>query len=236
VAEADREPTPAAGGPGLSGAAAELERSLGALGDPTRRAILLDLLGDPTPRTVDEVAGTAGVHRTVAFGHLERLSDLGFLVKSKRRGRLGKPAALYAAGSTPVSLQFPARQSTVLAGLLAAGLAEMGEPGRELARSVGRRFGSAAATGPAGSVAEALAPLQALGGDYRVRGTRIDAGNCVFREACAAASAVVCGLHAGILEGALRGAGIDVRVVPAPVEPPAGCTYRVTTEPAAPAA
>ena len=58
-----------------------------AIQDPTRRRILLALVHDGRPRTVDEMAEVAGVHRTVAFGHLERLVALGHLEKRQRRGR-----------------------------------------------------------------------------------------------------------------------------------------------------
>ena len=217
---------------GTGTAPAELERTIAAVADPTRRGILLGFLHDATPRTVDEVAESAGVHRTVAFGHLERLAGLGYLVKSKRRGRLGKPAALYSPSVGVLSVQLPARQHLLLGTLLAAGLEGLGEHGQELARSAGLGLGARLGPPPGATVAEALEPLQALGGDYRTQGTRIVAGTCIFREACVEAPAVVCGLHAGILEGALRGAGIEVRVLPAPHPATGGCSFRLTTVPA----
>src|SRR5579864_4683736 len=68
----------------------DMERALGALRDFTRRDILLRFYSDPRPRSVDDVAKTAGVHRSVAFDHLERLVALGYLDSERRRGFPGK--------------------------------------------------------------------------------------------------------------------------------------------------
>lgn len=209
-------------------AASDLGRTISALQDPTRRAILLAFLRDQRPRTVDDAAQLAGVHRTVAFGHLERLTDLGFLAKGKRRGRLGKPAALYAPRESILSVQYPVRQFVVLAGLLASVLANLGPEGPEAAKAAGRRFGEDLAGSKARSVDDALAPVQVLGGEYSVEGDRVHADNCIFFEACSQASQVICGLHAGILQGALRGAGMTLTVKPAGHVAPFSCDYELT--------
>lgn len=187
--------------------AATIERLVGALQDPTRRGILLSFYDDPAPRTVDEVAAQAGVHRTVAFQHLERLASLGYLATSQRRGVPGKPANLYALAAGPLELHHPARQFAVLAGLLASGLEELGDAGIAAARAAGRRHAALLCTDPAPTPEAALRPLALLGGSYEVDGDRVLARNCVFREACASAPHVVCQLHAGMIEGALEGAG-----------------------------
>jgi predicted ArsR family transcriptional regulator len=206
-------------------ALAAIERLVPALQDPTRRGILLGFYDDPRPRSVDEVAAGAGVHRTVAFGHLERLVTLGFLGVSQRRGLPGKPAKLYRLVAGPLELHHPARQFATLAGLLAAGLERFGEPGVAAAREAGRRHGAALGGRPASTPAEALVPLALLGGDYEVRGERVLARNCIFREACASAPEVVCQLHAGMIEGALAAAGTPRRVEPGGGEEHAACVY-----------
>jgi predicted ArsR family transcriptional regulator len=50
---------------------------LRALADSTRRRILTSLQGRTEAVTVDEVAAAQGIHRTVAFEHLELLARLG---------------------------------------------------------------------------------------------------------------------------------------------------------------
>ena len=203
-----------------------------AIQDPTRRRILLALVHDGRPRTVDEVAAVVGVHRTVAFGHLERLAALGHLEKRQRRGRRGKPASLYSIRTPLLSLSYPARQFRLLAGLLGAGLSDLGERGRAAARDRGRRFGATLAGGPATTVVAALRPLDAAGMEYTVDGDDVSTAGCVFREACDEARDVVCTLHAGVLEGALGAAGIEMRVEPRGPAHVSGCHFRLV-EPAA---
>jgi predicted ArsR family transcriptional regulator len=211
--------------PSVSGG---IERLVTALQDPTRRLIFLSLVRDGEPRTIDDLAELVGVHRTVAFTHLERLADLGYLEKSQRRGRLGKPASLYSAKPGVLSFTYPARQYVALAGILAAGVHSVGDAAPGAAKAAGVRFGEDAARPGARSVVEALTPLDALGADYSVEGERILAGNCIFLEACDQAREVICSAQAGILEGALCAAGIEATVVPEGPLPTRGCAYRLT--------
>ena len=219
AAQPEHEPRPAE---------AAIERLVAALQDPTRRHILLSFYSEPRARTVDEVAEAAGIHRTVAFGHLTRLTVLGFLAVQQRRGLPGKPANLYHLVAGPLELHHPARQFATLAGLLAAGLDRFGDDGVEAAREAGRRHGaSLVPRHQAGSPAEALLPLVALGADYDVAGDRVRARNCIFQEACASAPHVVCQLHAGMIEGALEAAGTPRRVEPHDHDASAPCVYRL---------
>src|ERR671937_255934 len=119
----------------------ELDQAVEALQDPTRRGILLAFFNDREPRTVDEVAAAAGIHRTVAFSHLERLRGLGYLAAANRRGRRGKPARVYSLERGPVELSYPPRRYQVLASLLADALAGFGEKARGAARAAGRAYG-----------------------------------------------------------------------------------------------
>jgi predicted ArsR family transcriptional regulator len=73
----------------------ELDQTIGALQDSTRRRILLDFYAHDGEWTVDDVAKAVGVHRTVAHRHLERLAALGYLEAGLRRGKQGKPAKFY---------------------------------------------------------------------------------------------------------------------------------------------
>lgn len=191
----------------------EIERVASALREPTRRRILLAFLDDPRPRTVDEVAELAGVHRTVAFNHLERLLGLGYLAGGTRRGVPGKPAKVYRPAGRPLELSHPQRRFGELAGLLARALAGLGPEGAQAAHAAGVAHASE------------LGDLEDLGADYEVGADRITARNCVFLEACDRARPVVCGLHAGLLEGALRGRGLKVQVLPGGRVGPAGCTF-----------
>jgi len=204
----------------------DLERAVAALQDPTRRGILLAFYRDPGPRTVDEVSVAAGVHRTVAFGHLERLRALGYLSAGSRRGLRGKPARLYSLVAGPLELTHPPRRYRLLAALFEESLARLGGRGRESAHEAGRAFGAARGQSGTGKqdVVTALRQLQELGGEYEVRGEKITARDCVFLEACR--DGVACDLHAGSLEGVLNGSGVEARVLALGREN-GGCSYRL---------
>jgi len=205
----------------------DIERFISATQDPTRRRILLALVGGGE-RTVDELAELSGVHRTVAFNHLERLTRLGYLEKSKRRGRLGKPATLYRSVGTHLSSSYPQRQFMLLATLLAAGLATAGQQGHRAARAAGVQLGERQPSTGADSVSKALGALAWLGADYAVADETVLARNCVFAEACASSREVICGVQAGLIEGTLHGAGLPVSVQPLGPTSSCACAFRLT--------
>ncbi len=173
-------------------ARSEVEAIVDVLADPTRRGILLAFHADPRPKTAGEVAAEAGVHRTVAFAHLERLVRAGLLAVETRRGRPGRPAKLYRPGPGPVGFWYPPRRFLELARLLAEALGGQGPAGERAAHDAGRRWGAG------------VGDLEAIGDRLRREGDRVLVTSCVFREACR--EEVVCWLHAGVLEGVLGGA------------------------------
>jgi predicted ArsR family transcriptional regulator len=188
------DPYPNSGG-GRRGVATDLERALGALRDFTRRDILLRFYSDPKPRSVDDVARAAGIHRSVAFDHLERLVALGYLEVERRRGLPGKPAKIYRLAAGPVQISHPMRRYDLLAEELASVLdvAAITEAGR----SFGRRLARPGVT----SVIAALEPMTELGAQYETeRAGRIVCHNCLFAEACRRAP-TICNFHAGVIEG-----------------------------------
>ena len=200
-----------------------------ALQDSTRRRMLLDLVDDDVPRTVDEVAGRAGVHRTVAFTHLERLAALGYVTKTRRRGHRGKPAALYQARAGVIELSLPARQFLLLGRVLGTALGSLGPRGRAAARAHGRVAGLGLGAPSAPTVGDALRALNELGTTYTVDGRVVATRHCVFREACDDARDIVCNLHAGLIEGALEAADIHASVSPRGPVSDAGCAFTLTT-------
>jgi len=210
----------------------ELEQTMAALRDPTRRRILLGFYDNSVDRTIDDVAAGAGVHRTVAFQHLERLAALGYLTTDQRRGLRGKPAKVYRLARGPIELSHPARLHRQLAGLLARALDRLGGAGRAAGREAGRNFGRSVGVQRAGpGLEEALVPLTALGGRYVLKPEgELAAVNCVFREACVEAPLVVCGLHAGMLEGVLAAAGQPHSVLPLGPRPGDGCAFAIEPE------
>src|SRR5687767_4427522 len=162
----------------------EINRTISALQDPTRRRILLDFYVHQVHQpewTSAEVAGAVGVHRTVAHGHLERLVALGYLSSSQRRGTAGKPAKLYRLAGKQIDLSYPLRRFARLSALLAEGL--RGVPGGiEIAHEAGRRYGASLVSKPAKSAESVLDQLAPLGAEYKLVGNEeVLAQNCIFR-------------------------------------------------------
>ena len=207
---------------------AEIDRTVSALQDPTRRRILLDFYVHQPEWTTSEVAAAVGVHRTVAHAHLERLVALGYLIPSQRRGTTGKPAKLYRLTERQIELSYPIRRFARLAALLGQALRESPD-GIGAAREAGRGHGASLVTKPARSAESVLHELIPLGAEYVLSDGDIVARNCIFRQACEQAQDIVCELHAGILEGALRKAGLDLRTEPYRNFEQKGCAYRVLT-------
>ena len=92
--------------------AGDMERALGALRDFTRRDILLRFYADRKPRSVDDVARESGVHRSVAFEHLERLVVLvrgvagrkSFRADSRQERQIGHPLEILRRTNPTISI------------------------------------------------------------------------------------------------------------------------------------
>ena len=99
--------------------------ALSSLGDATRRRIYDHVSAQPAPVSREEVAAAAGVGRTLAAYHLDRLAAEGLLVvtQERRTGRsgpgAGRPAKLYARSQDEVSVSVPPRDYHLAARLLA---------------------------------------------------------------------------------------------------------------------
>ena len=199
--------------------APDMERALGALRDFTRRDILLRFYTDRKARSVDDVAAVAGIHRSVAFDHLERLVALGYLEVERRRGLPGKPAKIYRLSAGPLQISHPMRRYDVLAEALARTL------DRPAMTAAGRSLGESLARPRAGSMPAALEPMIEMGAEYEVaRGGGIVCTNCLFAEACRRAPGI-CFFHAGVIEGLTGHDGVDALGF----HNAFGCAYQVRT-------
>ena len=191
--------------------APDMERALGALRDFTRRDILLRFYTDRRPRSVDDVANAAGIHRSVAFDHLERLVALGYLEVERRRGLPGKPAKIYRLTAGPLQISHPMRRYDVLAEALARSLERhASDGGRGAMREAGRELGAALARAGVTILPAALEPMVEMGADYEMaRGGELVCTNCLFAEACRRAP-TICFFHAGVVEGLAHRDGVRV--------------------------
>jgi predicted ArsR family transcriptional regulator len=207
--------------------ASDMERALGALRDFTRRDILLRFYADRKPRSVDDVAKAANVHRSVAFEHLERLVSLGYLESERRRGLPGKPAKIYRLTAGPVQISHPMRRYDVLAEALGRSFQALGDSGRIAIREAGRVYGAGLARPQGRSISSAIEPLTELGGEYDIGpGGSVECTNCLFAEVCRR-TPLICSFHAGLLEGLIEKSTGEVAVESMGHRAPDGCAYTV---------
>ncbi|MGC8473735.1 MAG: hypothetical protein ACP5PW_04920 [Candidatus Dormibacteria bacterium] len=200
------------------------ERMVLALQDATRKRILFSFYSDPRPRTVDQVVSMAGVHRSVAYAHLERLVGLGYLATGLRRGSRGRPAKTYRLAPEPPSAEPPAHGLLTTLRMLSEAIGELGARGRAAARGSAVRLGRSLA--PAGSSPGSwLEPLAELGDRLRLEPPgQVVVERCAFRDACAAEPALVPTLHAGLIEGVLERSPLRGRVTPSRCQA-GGCVF-----------
>lgn len=197
--------------------------SLGILGDPVRRRLYLHVVSSPEAVGRDEAARVAGISRSLAAFHLDRLVDAGLLEPEYRRltGRsgpgAGRPAKLYRPRGE-ISVTVPERDYELAARLLIQGLRRSEAPdeaaleGTALER--GRAMGAEARAAirgrktraaVAGAVVEVLRdqgfhPSTEPDGTIRLR-------NCPFDALADGYPETMCRLNLDLLRGLLEGLG-----------------------------
>jgi predicted ArsR family transcriptional regulator len=195
--------------------------ALSNLDDPVRRLLYEYVASQDRPVGRDEAASAAGIGRTLAAYHLDKLAEHGLLNVSyerlgKRRGQGGgRPAKLYSRAPDERTVSVPPRDY-LLAGRLLIAAAEDDVNGStreailEAARALGAEAGRArkkrrAASVPARRRAVVAAlrergyePYEDDGGVLRLR-------NCPFHELAQQNPGVVCAMNLALLEGLLAG-------------------------------
>lgn len=195
------------------------------LQDPVRRRLYEFVAGRGREVGRNEAAEAAGVARTLAAFHLDKLVDAGLLEAGSRRltGRsgpgAGRPAKVYRRSAGERGVSVPARDYRTAAGLLAeaAEAAGLDVEVRDAARRRGRALrGPGGACGDLGELAEVLSargydPVPDEGGAVlRMR-------NCPFHVVAEAFPPLVCGMNLALLEGLVEGSSqVRVRMDPRP--------------------
>jgi predicted ArsR family transcriptional regulator len=195
------------------------------LREPTRRALYEYVERQPAPISRDQAAEALGLTRPLAAFHLDRLVEAGLLTADYRRlsGRsgpgAGRPAKLYRRSRRQVEVSLPRRDHQLLAGLLAAAMAQAGPdssaagPAREFGRSLGsrgrRRLRSRIVAAP--RLADCIqAVLETIGFEpYRAISGELRARNCPFGPLSKRFTPVVCGVGQALVGGVIEGVGAD---------------------------
>ncbi|MFD2467390.1 helix-turn-helix transcriptional regulator [Amycolatopsis silviterrae] len=193
--------------------------AIAVLQDPVRRRLYDYVAGQDHDVSRNEAAEGAGIQRTLAAFHLDKLVDAGLLETESKRlsGRsgpgAGRPAKLYRRSGVERQFSVPARDYRVAADLLAE-VAETARLDVEL-QAAARREGRAA--GPVENLAAAEAVLTARGYEPRQDGDVVRLANCPFHVLSQRHPGLVCGMNLALLEGLLEGAeGVRARMDPRP--------------------
>ncbi|WP_112247640.1 helix-turn-helix transcriptional regulator [Kribbella monticola] len=190
-------------------------QAIAALEEPTRRQLYELVVRSPTPVGKDEAAAAAGVPRTTAAFHLDKLVGEGLLsvVYERRSGRhgpgAGRPAKLYRRSDLEVEVSLPERTYDVAGRLLAAALEDAESTGESPVRALGRhaaRYGRTLGETARGT-GDVVQVLERQGFEPRQDGPDILLGNCPFHQLASEHPQLVCGMNLQLMEGLLDGLG-----------------------------
>jgi predicted ArsR family transcriptional regulator len=201
-------------------------KALSALGDATRRAVYDHVSRQADPVSRDEAATAAGIGRTLAAYHLDRLAAEGLLTVTyeRRWGRsgpgAGRPAKLYARAEREISVSVPPRDYHIAARLLADAAASDTEGHtRHALTAAAERLGH--------EIAREAPPAAQLEPLLRERGYEpfhddedvLRMRNCPFHAVAQRHPEIVCEMNLALLGGVvagLRDCGLTATLEPGP--------------------
>jgi len=204
----------------MSALAANRAAALAALADPVRRAVydIVARAQDAVGR--DAAATAAGVPRSTAAFHLDRLVDAGLLTVEYRRlsGRsgpgAGRPAKLYRTVSGELIGSVPERHYELAADILAAGAERADRDGVSVAAAAAARSRGHEIASGAGGIDAALDAC-GYAPESDAQGTVV-MHNCPFHALARRHSELVCAVNLALVEGLLEGAGDTRTAYPVP--------------------
>ncbi|MBT2481951.1 metalloregulator ArsR/SmtB family transcription factor [Streptomyces sp. ISL-94] len=199
--------------------------AIAALQDPVRRRLYEYVAAQGREVGRNEAAEAAGVARTLAAHHLDRLAEAGLLESGSRRltGRsgpgAGRPAKVYTRARAEWAVSLPARDYRTAAELLAEAAEQAGLDAGLCAAA--RRRGEAlrGSAAPCGGLEEAMEVLAARGYEPHLEGAEGAEGtagaaapvvrmrNCPFHAVAERFPPLVCGMNLALLEGLLGADG-----------------------------
>jgi predicted ArsR family transcriptional regulator len=198
---------------------------LATLDDPVRRSLYFYVISRAGEVGRDEAARAAGVSRTLAGFHLDRLAregllEISFRRLSARRGPgAGRPAKLYRRSSHQLDVSLPQREYGLAARLLATAIDTSSGPETRralsrTARKTGKRIGADArarvGARPARKrlVESTLAALAAHGYEPEQAAGEIRLRNCPFHALASEHTELVCRMNLALIEGVADGLGL----------------------------
>src|SRR5829696_2222891 len=194
--------------------------AIGLLQDPVRRALYGHVVASGGEVSRNQAAEAAGVARSLAAFHLDKLVEAGLLEATFRRlgdrrgPGAGRPAKLYRRAAGEVAATLPPRTYETAAHLLAETVEQAGADlelqaaARRAGAEAGRRIAAEASAGPdpAPAVEQVLA---ARGYEPYRDGDALRLRNCPFANLSAEFPVLVCAMNLCLIEGLLDGLGQD---------------------------
>lgn len=196
------------------------------LGDPVRRGLYRHVAGSPGEVGREAAAEAAGISRSLAAFHLDKLVEAGLLEVCFRRlsGRsgpgAGRPAKLYRRAEGEHAVSVPSRSYGTAGRLLAEVVEQAGLDGalQAAARAAGEAEG-----GASGGGSDPEEVLRSCGYEPFWDDGTLRLHNCPFHALAAQFPALVCGMNLAGIEGLLAGLpeGREWRAAMDPI--PQGC-------------
>ncbi len=190
-----------------------------ALADPHRVRIVEELRAAPDGHDVRELGHRLGLHENTVRWHLGLLADAG-LVESRpaAKGKPGRPRMLYVlrpGAGQPAGRDEHRLLATVLTGTVAGfpdGERRAEEAARAWGRYLVRRPSPLERIDDGAAVAEVARLLDEEGFAAEAHGTEIHMRRCPFHALAETNPGVVCGVHRGLMAGALEELASELEV------------------------
>ena len=195
-----------------------------------RAALLETLQAQPEPTTLAALAASTGLHENTLRGHLEGLEASGLVQRSPAPpGGRGPPAQLYPAAAPRAPTQLARHappQAAAIHPTSSAPREDAAAAGADWGRDLAREKGMPATPGETAARRQVIALLEDLGFAPEVdrQQSRVRLTRCPLLEAAHRHPDVVCGVHLGIVRGALEEYGAaGVRPELYPFSEPGAC-------------
>ncbi|MFB9473823.1 helix-turn-helix transcriptional regulator [Nonomuraea salmonea] len=184
--------------------------ALALLHDPVRRNLYDVVASSGGDVGRGEAAEAAGVSRTLAGHHLDKLVEAGLLESGfrrpdKRGPGSGRPAKVYRRARGERSVSLPPRDYAALASVLADVVDRLGA--EEQTEAVARQAGARLGAGRRGEPVERV--LRERGYEPYAEGGRLRLRNCPFHVLAREQPLLVCSMNLALCQGLLEGLGDD---------------------------
>ncbi|MEV5891305.1 helix-turn-helix transcriptional regulator [Nonomuraea fuscirosea] len=184
--------------------------ALALLHDPVRRTLYAAVTAAGGDMGRGEAAQAAGVSRTLAGHHLDKLVEAGLLEsgfrqQEKKGPGSGRPAKVYRRARGERSVSLPPRDYVTLASVLAAVVDQLGA--EEQAEEAARAAGAGLAGRHRGERAESV--LERRGYEPYAEGGVVRLRNCPFHALSVEQPLLVCSMNLALCQGLLEGLGDD---------------------------